>query len=210
MERSLKPLAIINTKPIYDSDIDAVIAGMGERGEAYQSPQGRAAILEQLIAQKLFLADAMRNLYEREPAFKEELARIKEQLLTQYAISKAVDSVTVTDIEAGKPYLVKWTGSSNIANPVFNNVVVNKAINDVKYTSGGKTVTFKGTYDRLGFAEENRSILFVGTGNKLFWPLAGASIGAMRSYFELDGFSSETNDIKQFIKDRSAPDLKHN
>ena len=104
MEHSLKPLAIINTKPIYDSDIDAVIAGMGERGEAYQSPQGRAAILEQLIAQKLFLADAMRNLYEREPAFKEELARVKEQLLTQYAISKAVDGVTVTDIEARKFY----------------------------------------------------------------------------------------------------------
>ena len=104
MERSIKPLAIINTKPIYDSDIDAVIAGMGERGEAYQSPQDRAAILEQLIAQKLFLADAMRNLYEREPAFKEELARVKEQLLTQYAISKAVDGVTVTDIEARKFY----------------------------------------------------------------------------------------------------------
>ncbi len=97
-----KPLAIINTKPIYDSDVDEVIAGMGERGEAYNNPQGRAAVLEQLIAQKLFLADAMRNLYEREPAFKEELARIKEQLLTQYAISKAVDSVTVTDIEARK------------------------------------------------------------------------------------------------------------
>ena len=113
---------------------------------------------------------------------------------------------TVTGIEAGKPYLVKWTGSSNIANPVFNNVVVNKAINDVKYTSDGKTVTFKGTYDRLGFAGENRSILFVGTGNKLFWPLAGASIGAMRSYFELDGFSSETNGIKQFIMDYGEDD----
>ena len=102
MERSLRPLAVINSKPIYDSDIDEVIAGMGERGEAYQSPQGRAAILEQLIAQRLFLADAMHNLYEREPAFKAELQRIKEQLLTQYAISKAVDSVTVTDLEARK------------------------------------------------------------------------------------------------------------
>ena len=100
--RQQKPLAIVNTKPIYDSDIDEVIAGMGERGEGYDSPQGRAAVLEQLIAQKLFLADAMRNLYEREPAFKAELARIKEQLLTQYAISKAVDNITVTDIEARK------------------------------------------------------------------------------------------------------------
>ena len=37
-------------------------------------------------------------------------------------------------------------------------------------------------------------------------PLAGASIGAMRSYFELDGFSSETNGIKQFIMDYGEDD----
>ena len=104
MERNQMPLAIINSKAIYDSDIDEAIAQMGQRGQAYNTPEGRAAILEQLIAQRLFLADAMRNLYEREPAFKEELQRIKEQLLTQYAISKAVDSVTVTDIEARKFY----------------------------------------------------------------------------------------------------------
>ena len=102
MERSQTPLAIVNSKAIYDSDIDEMIAQMGPRGQAYQSAEGRAVILEQLIAQRLFLADAMRNLYEREPAFKEELQRIKEQLLTQYAISKAVDGVTVTDIEARK------------------------------------------------------------------------------------------------------------
>ena len=102
MERNQTPLAIVNSKAIYDSDIDEMISQMGPRGQAYQTAEGRAVILEQLIAQRLFLADAMRNLYEREPAFKEELQRIKEQLLTQYAISKAVDSVTVTDIEARK------------------------------------------------------------------------------------------------------------
>ena len=102
MERSQTPLAIVNSKAIYDSDIDEMIAQMGPRGQAYQNAEGRAVILEQLIAQRLFLADAMRNLYEREPAFKEELQRIKEQLLTQYAISKAVDNLTVTDIEARK------------------------------------------------------------------------------------------------------------
>ncbi len=102
MERSQQPLAIVNSKAIYDSDIDEMIAQMGPRGQAYQSAEGRALILDQLIAQRLFLADAMRNLYEREPAFKEQLQRVKEQLLTQYAISKALDSVTVTDLEARK------------------------------------------------------------------------------------------------------------
>ena len=102
MERNQTPLAIVNNKAIFDADSAERIAQMGARAQAYQNAEGRALILEQLIAQRLFLADAMHNLYEREPTFKEELQRIKEQLLTQYAISKAVDSVTVTDIEARK------------------------------------------------------------------------------------------------------------
>ena len=102
MENNLKPLAVVNSKAIYESDVDEMIAQMGQRGAAYQSAQGRAMILEQLIAQRLFLADAMRNLYEREPEFKAQMARVKEQMLIQYSINKAVGSVKVTDEEAKK------------------------------------------------------------------------------------------------------------
>lgn len=102
MENMKKPLAVINTKAIYESDIDEMIDQMGQRGAAYRSEQGRAIILEQLIAQRLFLADAMRNLYEREPEFKAQLAKVKEQMLIQYAINKALGSVKVTDEEAKK------------------------------------------------------------------------------------------------------------
>lgn len=102
MENIRKPLAVVNNKAIYDSDVDEMIAQMGQRGAAYQSPQGRAMVLEQLISQYLFLADAMRNLYEREPEFKAQLARVKEQMLIQYAVSKAIDNVKVTDDEAKK------------------------------------------------------------------------------------------------------------
>ena len=69
-----KPLATVAGKAIYDSDVDEAIAAMGQRGAAYQqNPQGRAMILEQLIEQRLFLADAMRNVYEREPEFKAQI-----------------------------------------------------------------------------------------------------------------------------------------
>ena len=66
------------------------------------SPQGRAAVLEELINQKLMLLDAVRNLYERESDFKEQLARVKDELLVNYAVNKAVSSVRVTDDEAKK------------------------------------------------------------------------------------------------------------
>ena len=90
-------LASVNGKPITEEDVNRFIAAMGRNGQAYNNPQGRAAVLEQLIAQRLFLLDAQRNLLEREQAFKDQLAAVKEQLLMEYAISKCVDSVRVSE-----------------------------------------------------------------------------------------------------------------
>lgn len=90
-------LASVGGKPITEEDVNRFIMAMGRNGQAYNNPQGRAAVLEQLIAQRLFLLDAQRNLFEREQAFKDQLAAVKEQLLMEYAISKCVDSVRVTE-----------------------------------------------------------------------------------------------------------------
>ena len=90
-------LASVNGKAITEEDVNRFIMAMGRNGQAYNSPQGRAAVLEQLIAQRLFLLDAQRNLYEREQAFKDQLAAVKEQLLMEYAIGKCVESVRVTE-----------------------------------------------------------------------------------------------------------------
>ena len=94
-----KVLAQVNGKPITEEDVNRFIMAMGRNGQAYNNPQGRAAVLEQLIAQRLFLLDAQRNLLEREQAFKDQLATVKEQLLMEYAISKCVESVRVTEDE---------------------------------------------------------------------------------------------------------------
>ena len=92
-------LAQVGGKPITEEDVTRFIMAMGRNGQAYNNPQGRAAVLEQLIAQRLFLLDAQRNLFEREQAFKDQLAAVKEQLLMEYAISKCVESVRVTEDE---------------------------------------------------------------------------------------------------------------
>ena len=92
-----KVLAQVNGKAITEEDVTRFIMAMGRNGQAYNNPQGRAAVLEQLIAQRLFLLDAQRNLLERDQAFKDQLAAVKEQLLMEYAISKCVESVRVTE-----------------------------------------------------------------------------------------------------------------
>lgn len=97
-------LASVGGKTVTTQDVDRFLAAMGPQGQAYNNPQGRAAILEQIIAQRLFLLDAQRNLMEREPAFKEQLAAVKEQLLMEYAIGKCVDAVKVTEEETKAYY----------------------------------------------------------------------------------------------------------
>lgn len=102
MDQNIKVLAQVGGKQITSADVDAMLIQMGQRGAQYNNPQGRAMILDQLINRKLFLMDAQKNLYEREPAFKEQLARVKEDMLTNYSIQKAVERVRVTDEEVKK------------------------------------------------------------------------------------------------------------
>lgn len=99
-----KILASVGGKNITEQDVTMALMQMGQRGQSYNNPQGRAMILDQLINRRLFLMDATRNLYEREPAFKEQLQRVKEDMLTSYAMQKALEKVRVTEDEAKAYY----------------------------------------------------------------------------------------------------------
>ena len=99
-----KILATVGTLTVTEQDLAELMRGLGLRGLAYNSPEGRRALLNQVINNKLLLLDARRNLYEAEPAFRDELNRLKENLLISYAGEKAIASVTVTDAEAKEYY----------------------------------------------------------------------------------------------------------
>ena len=104
MDMNSKILAKVDTTVITDADVDATIAALGQRGEAYNNPQGRKAVLEQLINKNLLLCEAKKNLYEYDPKFKAELAKIKDEMLANFAIEKAIANVKVTDEEVKKFY----------------------------------------------------------------------------------------------------------
>lgn len=99
-----KVLAKVGPLTVTEEEVEIFLAGLGQRGQSYNNPEGRKVILEQLIGNKLFLLDARRNLLEAEPEFKAELARVKEELLISYATNKAVQSVKVSDEEAKAYY----------------------------------------------------------------------------------------------------------
>lgn len=99
-----KILAKVGTLTVTESEVTEFIAGLGQRGAAYNTPEGRRAVLNQLIGNKLLLLDAQRNLYEAESEFRAQLARLKEDLLISYAADKAVSSVRVTEADVKKYY----------------------------------------------------------------------------------------------------------
>lgn len=97
-------LATVGGMPITEEKVNEFLQGLGPRGQAYNNPEGKKAILGQLVANKLLLLDARRNLYEAEPAFKAELAKLRDNLLISYAADKAVANATVTDKDAEDYY----------------------------------------------------------------------------------------------------------
>ena len=115
-------------------------------------------------------------------------------------------SEPVESLTAGTPYIIKWEKANdyvddnehNIVNPIFTNVTIDNTAQNVETTN----VSFVGTYGYRAFAEENKSILLVGAGNSLYYPLSGASLGACRAYFQLNGITAgdlPANGVKMFF-----------
>lgn len=92
-------LASVAGMAITENDVNEAIYAMGQRGQSLMNPQGKKMVLEQLINRKLLLAGAKRDLLEMDPAFKAQLAAMKEELLTKFAISKAIESVKISEDE---------------------------------------------------------------------------------------------------------------
>ena len=108
----------------------------------------------------------------------------------------------VTTLEAGKPYIIKWTADANyvdddahnIVSPVFSGVTIDADADgnyDTETASPAVTtderVRFLGTYKSTAFDAEDKSILLMGGENTLYYPTAGAGIGAQRAYFKIGG-----------------------
>ena len=93
-----------------------------------------------------------------------------------------------TSIEAGKPYIIMWANGSDIENPTFNNVTISSTFTGVVSADG--TLDFIGTYSPMTIAGENKSMLYLGSGNKLYYPNAAMTINACRATFQLYGITA--------------------
>ena len=88
-------------------------------------------------------------------------------------------------INAGKPYLVKWTDDAGeVKDPTFRNVTVST-------TEPGSyeatDVHMLGTFSPVTLQAGDTKKLYLGDGNKLYYPSADVIVNACRAYFVLQG-----------------------
>ena len=135
-------------------------------------------------------------------------------------------------IEAGKPYIVKWTTTAeDITNPVFYGVTVTAEAKEIPnpYRDSYKdpeTITvaaptdvtfpggkFCGTYDPTVIYNDEHNKFFLGDDNTLYWPdVADYSVKAFRAYFDLSALPSGVRTFSlNFGEETTAVfDLKNN
>ncbi len=99
-----KILATVGGTQITESEVTEFILSLGQRGQGYNTPDGRRAVLNQLIESKLILLDAKRNLMEGEAEFRAQLAKIKDRLLVNYAAEKIILSAPAPKEDEIKAY----------------------------------------------------------------------------------------------------------
>ena len=137
-------------------------------------------------------------------------ATIKE--FTDVSLADGTLTLTFADatsIKAGHAYLIKWADSGTTLGPsdlVFTGVTLTKDLRDDEISTdddGTATVTFMGTYKKLSFDADDKSILFLGENNTLYYPKKGATIGAQRAYFKLSGITAgdKGTGVRTFVLD---------
>ena len=95
-----------------------------------------------------------------------------------------------TEIEAGKPYIIKWPSGTDLTDYEFQGVKIDNSdealIRQTVESADGK-LQFIGTYSPVKIYSADHDNLFLGTDNTLHWPQTdGYTIKSFRAYFHVD------------------------
>lgn len=108
--------------------------------------------------------------------------------------NEGIDGSSMSAAELASAIGTNWVASGNnilpdctpgIKNPVFGGVTIQSA-SPTAVTSSDEAVSFTGCYSPVVISGENKAMLFLGSGNTLYYPNAAMQIGSFRAYFQLN------------------------
>jgi len=98
-------LAVVNGRNIAETDVQYFYQSLAPQiQQQFQGEAGMAQLLDELISQELFYAEAVEQNVETTEAFKVELEKFKENLLKQFSIRSLFEGITADEAEAKKFY----------------------------------------------------------------------------------------------------------
>ena len=81
---------------------------------------------------------------------------------------------------------MKWASGNDIKDPVFTNVTISNTLTSVTTDY----VNFVGTFSPVTLAANDKSVLFLGENNKLYYPSADVPVNSCRAVFQLKGIEA--------------------
>lgn len=97
-------LAIVNGNQITRADLERFMMQLGNNAARYANPEGEKILINELVHQELFLAEALANKMEEDSEFQSQLEFEKLQLLKQYAVRKCLAEAVVDEAELEAHY----------------------------------------------------------------------------------------------------------
>lgn len=110
--------------------------------------------------------------------------------------------IDATDIVAGRPYIVRWDEAipEDLSNPLFlDQTIASKDASERIVSTTDGNVDFIGQFSPLNIVAEDKSLLYLGAENLLYYPNAAMQIGTCRAYFRLRGLSEGAAGIRQLV-----------
>ena len=175
--------------------LEISLADDSNNSETLYTYNGKKAASVTLTGRKLFKDGTWNTLclpfsLTADQIAESELANADIRSLNEASFENSTLTLNFTDateIEAGTPYIVKWnaTTPNYVENPVFNNVTISNANNPVETD----VVDFVGTFSPYDIFTEEKTNLYLGADNKLYYPagenLTSFTVNAFRAFFQL-------------------------
>jgi hypothetical protein len=108
----------------------------------------------------------------------------------------------VTTLQAGVPYIIKWTSGTDIVSPVFTDVTVKNETHPVKKADGN--VQFVGYYKCFDITPANNNIYYLTAGNKLKRTGINRMLRACRAYFRFTEAAQACQQVLDFGEDATG------
>ena len=100
-----KVLAVVNGKEITEDTVMKFLNDLGpQMAMQFQSPEGMKRVVDELVNQEVIYLDAIERGIDKEEEYLNELNRLKEGLLKQYAVNNLLMGISVTAEEVEKYY----------------------------------------------------------------------------------------------------------